>query len=46
MNTHRGLGFLAALLITVGQIFVLSAGTVTATNNSAERGEYDIARNA
>jgi hypothetical protein len=40
MNTHRGLGFLAALLITVGQIFVVSAGTATA-NNTSERSAYD-----
>ena len=46
MKTHRGLGFLAALLITVGQIFVVSAGTATAANNSIERGGYDVALNA
>lgn len=46
MNTHRGLGFLAALLITVGQIVMVSAGTATAANNSTERGSYDVARNA
>ena len=45
MNTHRGLGFLAAVLITVGQIFVISAGTATA-NNASARGAYDIALNA
>ncbi len=45
MNTHKGLGFLAALLITVGQMYIVSAGTATA-NNSTEHGGYDVALNA
>ena len=45
MNTHRSFGFLAALLLTVGQILVVSAGTATAANNTSERSQYEIALN-
>jgi len=45
MNTHRSFGFLAALLLTVGQILVVSAGTATAANNTGERGQYEVALN-
>ena len=46
MNTHRGIGFLAALLITAGQIFVVSVGTATAANDTSGRSGYAIALNA
>lgn len=46
MNAHRSFGFLAALLVTVGQIFVLSVGTATAANNTGERSAYEITLNA
>ena len=46
MNTHRGIGFLAAMLITAGQIFVLSVGTATAANQTSERSGYVVALSA
>jgi hypothetical protein len=44
MKTHRSFGFLAALLVTVGQILVLSSGT-SAVASASERGNYEIALN-
>jgi len=46
MNAHRSFGFLAALLVTFGQIFVLSTGTSSVANNTTERSGYEIALNA
>lgn len=46
MKTHRGLGVLAALLITAAQMFVVSVGTATAANNSSERSSYVVALSA
>ena len=46
MNAHRSLGFLAAVLVTIGQILLVSTGTVTVAQNSSDRGGYDIALNA
>jgi hypothetical protein len=45
MNAHRSFGFLAALLLTVGQILVVSAGTATVANNTSERSGYEITLN-
>jgi hypothetical protein len=45
MNTHRSFGFLAALLVTVGQILVVSAGTATVANSTSERSGYEITLN-
>ena len=46
MNVHRALGFLAAVLVTVGQILVLSTGTVTVAQNSSDRGGHENTLNA
>ena len=45
MNAHRSFGFLAALLFTVAQILVVSAGTATAANNAGIHASYDITLN-
>lgn len=45
MNTHRSFGFLAALLLTVGQILVVSAGTATVASNTGERSQYEVTLN-
>ena len=46
MNADRTIGFLAALLVTVGQILVLSTGTVTVAQNSSDRGGHENTLNA
>jgi hypothetical protein len=46
MNAHRSFGFLAALLVTVGQILVLATGTTAVANNTSEHSGYEITLNA
>jgi Ca2+/H+ antiporter len=45
MNTHRTLGFLAALVVTIAQIFLVSTSTAAVAQNSSDRSGYEIARN-
>lgn len=45
MNAHRSFGFLAALLVTVAQILVVSAGTTAVANAASERGGYELTLN-
>jgi hypothetical protein len=46
MNTHRSLGFLAALLVTVGQFFVLSTSTTAVAQNATDRAGYETTLSA
>jgi hypothetical protein len=46
MKTHRSFGFLAALLVTVAQILVVSAGTTAVANNTTERSGYESTLNS
>jgi hypothetical protein len=46
MNAHRTFGFIAALLVTVGQFFVLSTSTAAVAQNSSDRGAYETRLNA
>ena len=45
MNAHRTLGFLAALVVTVAQMLVVSTSTAAVAQNSSDRSFYEIARN-
>ena len=45
MNTHRTLGFLAALLVTVAQIMLVSTGTAAVAQNSSDHGGYETTLN-
>jgi hypothetical protein len=40
MKTHRSLGFLAALLFTVGQMLVVSTSTTTVAQDRGEQSAY------
>jgi hypothetical protein len=41
MNTHRTIGFMAAVLVTVGQIAVFATDTAAVAQNAAARGGYE-----
>jgi hypothetical protein len=43
MNTHRTFGFLAAIIVTVGQFFVVSTSTAAVAQNSSS---YETSLNA
>jgi len=45
MNTHRSFGFLAALLVTVAQILVVSAVTTAVASTTSERSGYEVTLN-
>jgi hypothetical protein len=45
MNAHRSLGFLAALIVTVGQFFVVSTSTAAVAQNSSDRVGHEVTRN-
>ena len=46
MKTHRSLGFLAALLFTVGQMLVVSTSTATVAQDRGEAAGYQASVNA
>jgi hypothetical protein len=46
MKTHRSLGFLAALLFTVGQMLVVSTSTVTVAQDRGESAAFQTSANA
>lgn len=46
MNAHRSLGFLAAVLLTIGQILVVSTATAAVAQNSSARGGYEATLSA
>ena len=46
MKTHRSFGFLAAFLVTVAQILVVSAGTTAVASNTSERSAYESTLNS
>ena len=46
MNTHRSFGFLAALLLTVTQILVVSAGTTAVANNTSQASGHESTLNS
>jgi hypothetical protein len=41
MNAHRTIGFLAAVLVTVGQVAVFATDTAAVAQNATARGGYE-----
>ena len=46
MNTHKSLGFLAAVLVTVAQIALFATDTAAVAQNESARGGYEQTLNA
>ena len=46
MNTHKSLGFLAAVLVTVAQVAVFATDTAAVAQNESARGGYEQTLNA